>query len=289
MKNLEQVVRFVQHYIGKDMLKDLMRQNLGDFSQTGIEELRELKQSVKSIEEYIGKEETKKRMSKDLRYFLRFFSKNKLQELQKELEKPDKRKKANRPFRNHFDSWFEAEVFYKIAGEGYWVIPQYEVSGKKIDMIVIGYKRKLVVECDGKRWHSGEERERRDYNRQKELEKLGWEFWRVSDREFYKNKKSSLKGLWEKLDKMKIYPLKWWKEDKKPSFLKRYFSFYFEPVLYRAGLNFKVSEITIFPIYLFCLPGEDRTPTKVGIQKIKLKFFKPDWYDYKALSFKKIF
>ena len=82
-----------------------------------------------------------------------------------------------------FDSWFEVDVFLEIASRGYQLIPQYTVNPNdntyRIDMVVIGMNGKLAIERDGDHWHGPAEYER-DMARQRELERCGWEFWRVT-------------------------------------------------------------------------------------------------------------
>lgn len=97
-------------------------------------------------------------------------------------------------------------VFYEIAIKGYQVIPQYKVSGFLIDMIIVGSKGRLAVECDGDYWHT-EGTEGKDLERQWQLERCGWAFWRLRESVFNRNKEKALKSLWDKLDEMKIYPL----------------------------------------------------------------------------------
>ena len=114
-----------------------------------------------------------------------------------------------------FDSWFEAKVFYEIAIKGYLVIPQYKVSGYNIDMIIVGNKGRLAIECDGDYWHSGEQKQQEDLERQWKLERCDWTFWRLPESIFNRNKEEALNSLWKKLDKMQIYPLSqsgWYKD-----------------------------------------------------------------------------
>jgi very-short-patch-repair endonuclease len=104
-----------------------------------------------------------------------------------------------------FDSWFEVEVFDIIKKRGYRVYPQYEIGGYKVDLVVEGKNNRLAVECDGDRWH-GRDRYEYDMSRQRQLERCGWKFWRITGSAFYNDKENSLDSLWRDLDKMEIFP-----------------------------------------------------------------------------------
>jgi very-short-patch-repair endonuclease len=97
-----------------------------------------------------------------------------------------------------FDSWFEVDVYQAIADRQYVVVPQYEVRGYRIDMVIIGGARKLAVECDGDYWHGPEEYEK-DLRRQYDLERCDWEFFRVRGSTFYHNPEMALDDLWKLL------------------------------------------------------------------------------------------
>ena len=99
-----------------------------------------------------------------------------------------------------FDSWFEVDVALELARKEFIIIPQYEIAGKRIDIVVEGGNAKLAVECDGDKWH-GAERYEDDMQRQRQLEHCGWEFFRVRESAFYSNKENVLQGLWQALEK----------------------------------------------------------------------------------------
>jgi very-short-patch-repair endonuclease len=104
-----------------------------------------------------------------------------------------------------FESWFELDVFLKIVEHGYRVIPQFEVAGYFIDLVVEGMEGRLAVECDGDEWH-GLERYEQDQARQRQLERCGWTFWRVPGSTFYRDPEEALEVLWQVLKRLKIYP-----------------------------------------------------------------------------------
>ena len=105
-----------------------------------------------------------------------------------------------------FDSWFELDVALKIASRGYKVIPQFPFAGKKIDLVIEGDKSKLAVECDGDYWYGVDEYEA-DMERQRMLERCGWQFCRIRECSFNANPDSSLEKLWYELDKRSIKPI----------------------------------------------------------------------------------
>lgn len=105
-----------------------------------------------------------------------------------------------------FDSWFEVDVFIRIAERGYRVLPQVESNGFVIDLIVEGIRGRLAVECDGDMWH-GPDKYDADMARQRDLERCGMQFWRVRGSAFYYNPDDALEDLWSLLEKMEIFPV----------------------------------------------------------------------------------
>jgi very-short-patch-repair endonuclease len=115
---------------------------------------------------------------------------------------------ANReriPAPEPFESWFELDVFLRIAFRGYRVLPQHEVAGYRIDLVVDGMKRRVAVECDGDHWH-GPDRYEEDMTRQRMLERSGWRFWRVRASAFSLDPDAALEGLWETLQREGVHP-----------------------------------------------------------------------------------
>ena len=144
------------------------------------------------------------------RRLLEFFENTKPQEIagieRDELEwraAQDNRRVVNPPL--PFESWFEVDVALELLRRGFTVLPQYEVAGKRIDLVVEGGQARLAVECDGDHWHGPEQYEK-DMQRQRQLERCGWEFFRVRESAFYANKEESLGGLWGMLEERGILP-----------------------------------------------------------------------------------
>ena len=105
-----------------------------------------------------------------------------------------------------YDSWFELDVCLAIAARGYRVVPQYPIAGKFIDLVVEGKESQLAVECDGDHWH-GADRYQEDMERQRKLERAGWQFYRIRESSFYANREKDLEGLWMKLRELNIFPV----------------------------------------------------------------------------------
>ncbi len=104
-----------------------------------------------------------------------------------------------------FDSWFEVDVALEITRKSFAVIPQFEVAGKRIDLVIEGGQARLAVECDGDEWHGVDQYEE-DMRRQRILERCGWEFFRVRASAFYSNRVTALQGLWSLLEERGILP-----------------------------------------------------------------------------------
>ncbi|MFV8316254.1 hypothetical protein [Mycobacterium sp. 23] len=107
-----------------------------------------------------------------------------------------------------FESLFEQRVYNRIVDRGYTVEPQYHSLGYNIDLVIIGAKGKLAVECDGDFWH-GPDAYESDLARQRELERCGWEFFRIRESVFYADMGASLRKLWDTLDELDIRTADW--------------------------------------------------------------------------------
>lgn len=107
-----------------------------------------------------------------------------------------------------FDSLFEQRVFNRLVDRGYSVVPQFPAEGYRIDLVVVGDKTRLAVECDGDAWH-GPEAYERDLARQRDLERCGWRFFRIRESEFYADRPAVLARLWDTLHGLDVYPSGW--------------------------------------------------------------------------------
>lgn len=104
------------------------------------------------------------------------------------------------------DSVFEVQVANKLISEGYHIIQQYPVGAYRLDIVVLCANKKVVIECDGERYHSGEEKIREDMQRQAILERIGWRFIRIRGSQFFKNPDETMQNVITQLNDLKIYP-----------------------------------------------------------------------------------
>jgi very-short-patch-repair endonuclease len=111
-----------------------------------------------------------------------------------------------------FDSLFEQRVYNRVVDRGFIVIPQYPANGYKLDLVVVGAKGRLAIECDGDAWH-GPEAYERDLARQRDLERCGWQFFRIRESAYYVDQHSVLLKLWATLEELDIRPSGWLEED----------------------------------------------------------------------------
>nr|WP_232292169.1 AAA domain-containing protein [Frankia sp. QA3] len=105
-----------------------------------------------------------------------------------------------------FGSLFEQRVFRHLAGRGYLVTPQVEVNGRRVDLVVAGGRARLAVECDGD-VGPGPTEIAREFDRERELRRAGWRFWRVRQSDFELDPEAALASLWPRLAATGITPI----------------------------------------------------------------------------------
>lgn len=104
------------------------------------------------------------------------------------------------------ESPFETAVATYLVSKGYHIVQQWAVGAYRLDMVVIYENRGIAIECDGDRYHSGEEKTRKDMERQTLLERIGWRFIRIRGSEYYNNPEATMERVVEMLAKEKILP-----------------------------------------------------------------------------------
>src|SRR5439155_16957260 len=101
-----------------------------------------------------------------------------------------------------FDSLFAQRVYLALRGRGFHVTPRVEVNGRLLDLVVTGAEGRLAIECDGDRPYGRTP----DLDRELELKRAGWRFWRLRDSEFSYDPAAALAPLWAELDRRGIRP-----------------------------------------------------------------------------------
>ena len=104
------------------------------------------------------------------------------------------------------DSPFEEEVCMALCARGYKISQQWPVGSYKIDMVAIYKDKKIAIECDGVKYHSGDIKIREDMERQTILERIGWKFIRIRGSEYYRNKEKSIDRIVSELNSFGIEP-----------------------------------------------------------------------------------
>ncbi len=124
--------------------------------------------------------------------------------------KTEERKAGLQAIREEVNRGRASEFAYQVAeiiiNNGYKVIPEYEVAGYRIDLVVQGEKAKLAIECDGDKYHNRIDKWQEDNERQDVLERSGWTFWRITGSAFYRHREKALDSLWDKLNELDIKP-----------------------------------------------------------------------------------
>jgi very-short-patch-repair endonuclease len=105
------------------------------------------------------------------------------------------------------ESPFEREVYDLLVDRGYRVTPQVKVGQYRIDMVVEGDNdARLAIECDGDRYH-GADKWADDMQRQGDLERAGWTFWRCFASTFLRRRDDVVADLLKTLSELGIEPV----------------------------------------------------------------------------------
>lgn len=104
------------------------------------------------------------------------------------------------------DSPFEVEVAKYLTVRGYHLVQQWKVGAYRLDMVAVCGTKKVAIECDGERFHSGEAKIREDMERQTILERLGWRFIRIRGSEYFRNPEDTMQRVIWQLNAMEISP-----------------------------------------------------------------------------------
>lgn len=114
--------------------------------------------------------------------------------------------RANEEIEAKAESPFESAVAKHLAARGYHLVQQWKVGAYRLDMVAVCGKQRVAIECDGERYHSGEEKIRADMERQTILERLGWRFIRIRGSEYYRNPEKAMERVITELAEFGIKP-----------------------------------------------------------------------------------
>lgn len=129
------------------------------------------------------------------------------------------------------DSGFERDVFQRLVDKGYKVIPQVKVGKYSIDLVVEDGDARLAIELDGEKYHPPEQWHA-DWQRQRDMERVGWDFWRCWGSDYYHDPEGCIADLVSELAKKGIEPVH---EEGKPSR-------YVEKREYRSEVGYSMDE-----------------------------------------------
>lgn len=114
--------------------------------------------------------------------------------------KEDAIKSATIEFSNaETDSPFEDSVLKVLESNGYEVKKQVGCANYRIDLAIVNKEKPgkyiLAVECDGASYHSSLTARDRDWLRQKCLQNLGWNIYRIWSTDWFKNRNKEVEKL----------------------------------------------------------------------------------------------
>lgn len=116
------------------------------------------------------------------------------------------RKQATEDLIEKCDSGFEKDVLKRLLGDGFDGSPQFPAAGYKIDIVVEGEDdRRLAIELDGDAYHPPEQYSK-DMERQQQLERVGFKFWRCWWSDWILEPEACYADLLSRLDMLGITP-----------------------------------------------------------------------------------
>lgn len=106
-----------------------------------------------------------------------------------------------------FDSLLEQNVFCDLTEAAHHVTPQLEINGRRLDLVVTGPGGRVAVECDADTYRASDEERRAELDREQELKRAGWRFFRVRESSYVLNRSEVQRRLTEDLSAAGITPL----------------------------------------------------------------------------------
>jgi len=83
------------------------------------------------------------------------------------------------------------------------IIPQKKIGGFRVDFLLDFEEDKIIIECDGKTYHSTNEAYAHDLFRQRELENLGYIVHRIWSTKWWRDHTNEVNKLFLFLDRYK--------------------------------------------------------------------------------------
>ena len=105
-----------------------------------------------------------------------------------------------------FETLLEQQLWNDLVERGFHVNPGVEVNNRRLALVVTGESSRLAVECDGDVFLSTSAQRLADLQREQELKRCGWTFWRVRESEYYLDRDAALESLWATLARLGIKP-----------------------------------------------------------------------------------
>lgn len=94
---------------------------------------------------------------------------------------------------------FEQNIYDALSAKGIPLVPQWGVSGYRIDMVAKHPQQPgrfvLAIECDGASYHSLPTARERDRLRQQQLEALGWHFHRIWSTDWFTRREEEIERV----------------------------------------------------------------------------------------------
>lgn len=106
-----------------------------------------------------------------------------------------------------FNSLFQQQVFNRIVARGFRVSPQYSVGNRTLDLVVIGGRIRVAVECEGDQWE-GADAYGATLAWQRDLQRCGWPFFRLPQSRFVVDSERSLEPLWALFREVGLTPVR---------------------------------------------------------------------------------
>jgi very-short-patch-repair endonuclease len=104
-----------------------------------------------------------------------------------------------------FASLFQQRVANRLIDLGYNVVARHPGEPNPLDLVVVGAKSRLAIECDGDAWR-GPDAYERELAQRRDLERCGWRFFRIRESSFYIDTPAVLDELTAMLRELDIQP-----------------------------------------------------------------------------------